>query len=95
MSIIRPTGRRTPNPSEVPRRARKLPVGDDRAWGPVILGGMRTYEGYRRFKRTHTHQQHAQARAFCEKHGFRAVKFGISPPPESEPDVEYHWTPAG
>lgn len=42
----------------------------------------------------HTHQKNEQARAFYEKHGFRAVKFGISPPPESEPDVEYHWTPA-
>jgi ribosomal protein S18 acetylase RimI-like enzyme len=42
----------------------------------------------------HTHQKNAQARAFYEKHGFRAVKFGVSPPPESEPDVEYHWRPA-
>lgn len=43
----------------------------------------------------HTHQQNTQARAFYEKHGFRAVKLGISPPPESKPDIEYHWTPAG
>jgi ribosomal protein S18 acetylase RimI-like enzyme len=41
----------------------------------------------------HTHQQNTQARAFYEQHGFRAVKFGISPPPESAPDVEYHWAP--
>ena len=41
----------------------------------------------------HTHQKNVQARAFYEKHGFRAVRFGISPPPESEPDVEYHWRP--
>lgn len=41
----------------------------------------------------HTHVKNTQARAFYERHGFRAVKFGISPPPESEPDVEYHWTP--
>src|SRR5206468_2864242 len=41
----------------------------------------------------HTHQQNVSARAFYEKHGFVAVKFGISPPPESEPDVEYHWRP--
>lgn len=41
----------------------------------------------------HTHQKNGQARAFYEQHGFRAVKFGISPPPESEPDIEYHWTP--
>jgi ribosomal protein S18 acetylase RimI-like enzyme len=41
-----------------------------------------------------THQQNLQARAFYEKHGFRAVRFGISPPPESAPDVIYHWMPA-
>ncbi len=29
--------------------------------------------------------------AFYEKNGFIAEKYGISPPPESEPDVEYHW----
>jgi len=40
--------------------------------------------------RLHTHQQNRQARAFYEKHGFRAVRFGTSPPPESAPDVEYH-----
>jgi ribosomal protein S18 acetylase RimI-like enzyme len=31
------------------------------------------------------------ARAFYEKNGFVAEKFGISPAPELEPDVEYHW----
>ena len=31
------------------------------------------------------------ARTFYEKNGFIAEKFGVSPPPESEPDVEYHW----
>jgi ribosomal protein S18 acetylase RimI-like enzyme len=41
----------------------------------------------------HTHVQNKQARAFYEKHGFRAVKFGVSPPPERAPDVEYHWRP--
>jgi ribosomal protein S18 acetylase RimI-like enzyme len=40
----------------------------------------------------HTHQQNVSARAFYEKHGFTAVRFGISPAPEFEPDVEYHWT---
>jgi ribosomal protein S18 acetylase RimI-like enzyme len=39
----------------------------------------------------YTHQVNANARAFYEKHGFVAEKFGMSPPPESEPDVEYHW----
>jgi ribosomal protein S18 acetylase RimI-like enzyme len=41
----------------------------------------------------HTHVKNTKARAFYEKNGLRAVKFGISPPPESEPDVEYHWRP--
>src|SRR5262249_53309284 len=41
----------------------------------------------------HTHQKNAQARAFYEKRGFVAVRFGVSPPPENEPDVEYHWRP--
>ena len=39
----------------------------------------------------YTHQINMNARAFYEKNGFVAEKFGISPPPESEPDVEYHW----
>jgi ribosomal protein S18 acetylase RimI-like enzyme len=42
----------------------------------------------------HTHQENHAARALYEKHGFRAVRFGISPPPESAPDVEYHWRPS-
>jgi len=41
----------------------------------------------------YTHQANAAARAFYERQGFQAVKFGISPPPESAPDVEYHWRP--
>jgi ribosomal protein S18 acetylase RimI-like enzyme len=41
----------------------------------------------------HTHQKNIKARSFYEKHGFRAVRFGTSPPPENEPDVEYHWRP--
>ena len=39
----------------------------------------------------YTLQVNTNARAFYEKHGFIAEKFGISPAPESEPDVEYHW----
>jgi GNAT superfamily N-acetyltransferase len=42
----------------------------------------------------HTHQKNIAARTFYEKHGFVAVRFDISPPPESEPDVEYHWRPS-
>jgi len=39
--------------------------------------------------RLHTHQANTAACAFYERLGFRAVAFGVSPPPESEPDVEY------
>jgi ribosomal protein S18 acetylase RimI-like enzyme len=39
----------------------------------------------------YTLQINVNARAFYEKNGFVAEKFGMSPPPESEPDVEYHW----
>ncbi len=39
----------------------------------------------------HTHQANYSARAFYEKHGFIAVGFGTSPPPESAPDVLYRW----
>ena len=39
----------------------------------------------------YTLQSNVNARAFYEKNGFTAEKFGISPPPENEPDVEYHW----
>jgi ribosomal protein S18 acetylase RimI-like enzyme len=41
----------------------------------------------------HTLQINFSARAFYQKNGFVARKFGLSPPPESEPDVEYHWFP--
>ena len=39
----------------------------------------------------YTLQVNVNARAFYEKNGFIVEKFGVSPPPESEPDVEYHW----
>jgi ribosomal protein S18 acetylase RimI-like enzyme len=42
--------------------------------------------------RLYTHQQNRCARAFYEKHGFTAIRFGTSPAPESAPDVEYHWS---
>ena len=38
-----------------------------------------------------TDQANKLSRPFYEKNGFIATKFGVSPPPESEPDVEYHW----
>lgn len=39
----------------------------------------------------HTHVENHAARAFYERHHFRVVRFGTSPPPESAPDVEYCW----
>jgi len=39
----------------------------------------------------YTLQVNVNARAFYEKNGFVAEKLGVSPPPENEPDVEYHW----
>ena len=49
----------------------------------------------RRLSPTHlwlyTLQINVNAQVFYEKNGFVAERFGISPPPESEPDVEYHW----
>ena len=44
--------------------------------------------------RLYTFQRNLAARAFYEHHGFVAVAFGVSPPPESEPDVEYRWPAA-
>ena len=41
----------------------------------------------------HTHQENRGERALYERHGFKAVKFSVSPPPESAPDVQYHWRP--
>lgn len=38
-----------------------------------------------------THQANARARTFYVSQGFRAVRFGVSPAPESMPDVLYHW----
>lgn len=40
-----------------------------------------------------THQANTRARAFYERHGLRAVAFGVSPSPECEPDVRYAWMP--
>jgi ribosomal protein S18 acetylase RimI-like enzyme len=45
-------------------------------------------EGLRLF----TFRKNLSARAFYEKHGFTIVRFGVSAPPENEPDVEYRWS---
>ena len=45
--------------------------------------------------RLYAFQRNNAARAFYERHGFSVVAFGVSPEPESEPDVEYSWTLSG
>ena len=40
-----------------------------------------------------TFRKNRPARGFYERNGFRIVRFGVSAPPEREPDVEYRWTP--
>ena len=44
--------------------------------------------------RLHTHVANAQARAFYAKHGFEEIAFGVSPAPESAPDVLLRWKAA-
>ncbi|HSM72332.1 MAG TPA: GNAT family N-acetyltransferase, partial [Anaerolineales bacterium] len=39
----------------------------------------------------YTLQININARKFYEKNGFVAEKLGVSPSPENEPDIEYHW----
>jgi GNAT superfamily N-acetyltransferase len=39
----------------------------------------------------YTLQVNQGAMKFYERNGFTATRFGVSPPPEDEPDVEYHW----
>jgi GNAT superfamily N-acetyltransferase len=60
-----------------------------RGIGEALLGFAR--ERYPEHLWLYTLQVNVNARAFYEKNGFLAEKFGVSPPPESEPDVEYHW----
>jgi len=48
----------------------------------------RSPDGLRLF----TFRKNLSARAFYEKHGFVIVRFGVSAPPENEPDVEYCWS---
>ena len=43
--------------------------------------------------RLFTFQINHDGRAFYESQGFVVARLGVSPPPESEPDVEYRWRP--
>jgi ribosomal protein S18 acetylase RimI-like enzyme len=61
-------------------------------WGSRLIAHARAQ--YPAGLELHTHQENTSARALYEREGFVAVAFGISAPPESAPDVEYHWRPA-
>jgi GNAT superfamily N-acetyltransferase len=67
------------------------PASQRQGWGTLLLNHAKQLSP--QGLELHTHQQNHGARAFYEHHGFVAVKFGLSPPPESVPDVEYHWRP--
>lgn len=43
--------------------------------------------------RAYTFQKNRAARSFFAKQGFEEIGFGVSPPPEDEPDVELLWRP--
>jgi GNAT superfamily N-acetyltransferase len=60
-----------------------------RGVGTLLLDAAkrRAPDGLRLF----TYQRNGEARTFYEHRGFAAVRFGVSPPPENEPDVEYWW----
>ncbi len=70
-----------------------LPRTQRRGAGAVLIQKARELSPAR--LELHTHQKNTKARAFYEKEGFAAVRFGLSHAPENEPDVEYHWRPAG
>ena len=67
------------------------PPEQRKGWGSRLIAFAKVL--HPRGLELHTHQQNDAARALYERHGFTAVKFGVSPPPESAPDVEYHWRP--
>lgn len=73
------------------RQLSVFPEHQRRGVGTALLAQARA--GSPRELRLYTFQRNAPARAFYERHGFTAVAFGASPPPERELDVEYCWTP--
>jgi len=58
--------------------------------GTALLGKAREHSPH--LLRLYTFQRNNAARAFYERHGFSVVALGVSPQPESEPDVEYCWS---
>jgi ribosomal protein S18 acetylase RimI-like enzyme len=67
------------------------PPHQRRGWGTALVDHAKRM--YPEGLELHTHQENVGARALYEKLGFVPVVFGVSPPPESAPDVEYHWRP--
>ncbi len=67
------------------------PLSQRKGWGGSLLNYAK--ELYPEGLELHTHQENHGARAFYEQNSFIAVEFGISPPPESVPDVRYQWRP--
>jgi len=61
--------------------------------GEQMLEFARTLSPHRLW--LYTLQVNLNARAFYRKNGFKAVAFGISPAPESQPDVTYEWSDRG
>ncbi len=74
------------------RQLAVLPSHQRRGVGAALLA--KAHECSPAELRLYTFQRNHTARAFYAKHGFRVVKLGISPAPESEPDVELRWTRA-
>lgn len=69
------------------------PDNQNRGIGKALLGYARQRSPEHLW--LYTLQININARKFYERNGFVAEKFGYSPPPESEPDVEYHWRKSG
>ncbi len=67
------------------------PAEQRKGWGSRLLAHAKVLQP--RGLELHTHQDNQGARALYEHQGFVAVRFGLSPAPESAPDVEYHWRP--
>jgi len=65
------------------------PIEQRRGIGTLLLDFAKALSPSR--LRLHTHQANEGARRFYERNGFRAAAFGVSPAPESEPDVRYEW----
>jgi GNAT superfamily N-acetyltransferase len=67
------------------------PAAQGRGIGSALLA--RAKERSPRRLELFTFQRNHRARSFYERRGFERLRFGVSPPPENEPDVFYHWRP--